>query len=72
MITINNHISFYIENMNHKNCTEGLTSALNNLNGVYNVILDMDSSHIAVEYDEERLDISTIKGTIEDVGYKVR
>ena len=68
----NQHIVFNVEDMNCDNCKEIIKSALNQLNGIYGVIIDLDTKHVAVEYDEERLDICTLKGTIEDVGYKVR
>jgi copper chaperone len=66
------HISLYIGDMTLGNCIQDIKSALKKLNGIYDVIVDISTRHVAVEYDEERLDIGTIKGTIEDVGFKVK
>ena len=68
----NQHIVFNVEDMTRENCKQIIKSALTQLNGVYEVIVDLGTKHVAVEYDEERLDVGTLKGTIEDVGYKVR
>jgi len=66
------HIVFNVENMNCESCRQKIQSSLSQLNGIYQVIVDLNTKHVAAEYDEERLDISTIKGTIEDLGYKVK
>jgi len=68
----NQHIVFNVEDMTCENGKKTIQSALNKLNGVCDVIVDVDTKHVAVEFDEERLDAYTLKGTIEDVGFKVR
>lgn len=68
----NQHIAFNVEGMSCDHCVKTIKSALTQLNGIYDVIVDLDTKHVAVEYDEERLDVGTLKGTIEDAGYKVR
>jgi copper chaperone CopZ len=42
------------------------------LNGVVEVIIDINAKRVAVEYDEERLSDETIKGTIDDAGFEVK
>jgi copper chaperone CopZ len=34
--------------------------------------VDLEGKRVVVEYDSERLDAETIKGTIEDAGYTVK
>ncbi len=68
----NQHIAFVVEGMACDHCAQSIKSALTQLNGVYEVIVDIQSKRIAVEFDQERMDIDTLKGTIEDAGYKVK
>jgi copper chaperone len=66
------HISFVVEGMSCDHCVQSIKTALSQLNGVYEVMVDIDSKRVAVEYDQERLDIDTLKGTIEDAGFRVK
>lgn len=42
------------------------------LNGVIEVIVDINTRRVVVEYDEERLSAEVIRGTIEDAGFEVK
>ncbi len=68
----NQHIAFNVDGMSCEHCVQTIKAAVVQLNGVYNVIVDLSTKRVAVEYDEERLDVDTLRGTIEDTGYKVR
>ncbi|MCX7773618.1 MAG: copper ion binding protein [Clostridia bacterium] len=68
----NQHIAFNVEDMSCEHCVKSIKAAVTQLNGVYEVIVDLKTKRVAVEYDDERLDADTLKGTIEDTGYKVR
>lgn len=46
--------------------------ALMSMNGVIEVMVDLDSKRVAVEFDAERIELDTLKGSIEDAGFKVR
>ncbi len=66
------NIAFNVEGMSCQHCAENIKNALTKLNGVYNVIVDLESKRVAIEYDDERLSADILKGTIEDIGYNVR
>lgn len=68
----NQHIAFNVEGMACDHCAQTIKAALTQLNGVYDVIVDVQSKRVAVEFDQERMDTETLKGTIEDAGYKVK
>lgn len=53
-------------------CTETLKHALTRINGVENVILDVDNKKISIEYDDEKINEQLIRETIEDEGYEVK
>ena len=68
----NEHVTFNVEGMSGTGCPDVIHAALIRLNGVENVIVDVDLKRVAVEFDAERVPIDTLKGTIEDAGFKVR
>lgn len=68
----NRHVALVVEGMSCEHCRNTIREALLRLNGVYDVIVDLTVKRVAVEYDDERLDIETIRGTIEDSGYTVK
>lgn len=69
---LNQHVAFNVDGMVCDGCAKSIKAALTRLNGVYDVIVDVEAKRVAVEYDSERLDIHTLKGTIEDAGYRVK
>lgn len=66
------HIGFIVEGMECEHCAQTIKSALTQLNGVYEVIVDLNSKRVAIEFDQERMDRDILKGTIEDTGFKVK
>jgi len=66
------HVTFTVEGITNENCAETIHDALIRLNGVENVIVDLGMKRVAVEFDAERMHRDTLRGTIEDEGYKVR
>ncbi|NLM74556.1 MAG: heavy-metal-associated domain-containing protein [Clostridiaceae bacterium] len=66
------NIAFNVEGVSCENCARNIKNQLTQLNGVYNVIVDIESKRVAIEYDDERLDADILKGTIEDMGYIVK
>jgi copper chaperone CopZ len=68
----NQNTAFCIENMNDESSAQNAKSLLMKLNGVYDVITDVNSKRIAIEYDGERLNEEILKGTLEDSGYIIK
>ncbi|NMA67055.1 MAG: heavy-metal-associated domain-containing protein [Clostridiaceae bacterium] len=66
------NIAFNVEGLSCDNCARNVKNALTKLNGVYNVIVDIESKRVAIEYDDERLESDILRGTIEDLGYIVK
>jgi len=51
---------------------ETLKNALIRINGVENVILNVENNKICIEYDDEKISEKLIRETIEDEGYEVK
>ncbi len=66
------HVAFILDSVPDETVVAAVTEALTRMNGVFEVFVDADSRRIAVEYDAERMDLAVLRGTIEDVGCRVR
>jgi len=67
-----NHVTLNVEGMTCNHCVASITKALMQLNGVENVIVNLEMKRVAIEFDAERMNVEILKGTVEDAGYKVR
>jgi len=61
-----------VEGMSCSHCENSVKKSVGALNGVENVIVDLKTKKVTVEYDFEKVSIKTIKDTIEDQGYEVQ
>lgn len=59
-----------IEGMSCQHCVRHVTEALQELNGVKNVEVNLDTGRALIETEGEVLD-SAIRSAIDDVGYEV-
>ena len=66
------HVAFALDSVPDETVVVAVTEALTRMNGVFEVFVDALSRRIAVEYDAERMDPEVLRGTIEDVGCRVR
>lgn len=66
------HVTFSVEGLLDETRMVAVREALIRLNGVVEVLVDGMMRRVAVEYDAERMEYATLKGTLEDAGYKVR
>lgn len=66
------NIIFTVSGMSCSHCENAIKKAVGELNGVDNVIVDIPSKKVSVEYDEAKVSIETIRLTIEDKGYDVK
>lgn len=57
--------------MSCSHCENSVKKAVGALNGVSNVLVSLKDKKVTIEYDPERINIKTIKETIEDQGYDV-
>jgi copper chaperone len=51
---------------------EIIKMALERINGVERVIINIENKKVFIEYDDEKIDEQIIKETIEDEGYTVK
>jgi copper chaperone len=65
------NISIAVEGLTADNC-EAIKKALEIINGVENIIINMDNKKIVIEYDDEKIDEQLIRETIEDEGYTIK
>ena len=68
----NEHVTFVVDDLGCEACALTVREALLRLNGVVSVMADAGMKRVAVEFDSDRLQTETLRGTIEDTGYKVR
>ncbi|HEY8499706.1 MAG TPA: cation transporter [Clostridia bacterium] len=65
------NISITVEGLTADNC-QAIKQALEIINGVENIIVNVDNKKIVIEYDDEKIDEQIIRETIEDEGYTIR
>jgi len=64
--------AFYVEGMINEDSAQLIKNSLTILNGVIDVIADINTRRVVVEYDDERLNAGIIREMIEDAGFKVK
>lgn len=67
-----NTVTLSVEGMSCNHCVNSIKNSVGTLNGVTKVEVDLEGKKVNVEYDSEKVEIATIKETIEDQGYDVR
>ena len=67
----NTHISITVDGMTDDSI-EKINKALERINGVEKVMVNLENKKVIIEYDEEKINERLIKETIEDEGFKVR
>jgi len=63
--------SITVDGMSHDS-VEIIKMALERINGVERVIINIENKKVFIEYDDEKIDEQIIKETIEDEGYTVK
>ena len=61
-----------VEGMSCSHCENSIKKAVGSLNGVGNVIVDLRSKKVTIEFDPEKVNVDIIKDTIEDQGYDIK
>ena len=65
------HQDIRVEGMTCGHCVETVTQAVNSLEGVSRVDVDLDKKQVAVDFDENRTDLEAISSKITAVGFEV-
>ncbi len=61
----------HVEGMTCDHCVETVTQAVNSLNGIRQVSVDLDKKQVSVDFDESRTDPDIISSKIIEVGFEV-
>lgn len=62
---------FNVEGMSCRHCVNAITKALNALEGVAGVSVDLKAKTVTVDFDESKVSAGAIKSQIEEQGYDV-
>ena len=60
-----------VEGMSCSHCVNAVTKAVESLDGVSEVQLNLESKTASVDYDSNKITLDAIKAAIEDEGYDV-
>ena len=60
-----------VEGMTCEHCVETVTKAVNSLDGISQVSVDLDKKKVTVDFDDSRTDMDAISSKIIEVGFEV-
>ena len=64
-------VEFTVSGITCTNCTQAIERAFDAVEGINHVTVSLSTNIARVEYDSSRIDIDTLRETIEDIGYDV-
>ncbi len=65
------HKNINVEGMTCEHCVETVTKAVNSIDGISQVSVDLDKKQVTVDFDESRTDMDAISSKIIEVGFEV-
>ena len=65
------HEDIQVEGMTCGHCVETVTQAVNSLEGINQVSVDLDQKLVRVDFDESRTNLDTVASKITEVGFEV-
>jgi copper chaperone len=60
-----------VDGMSCHHCVNAVTKAVEGLEGVSNVLVDLDAKTVSLEYESDKVTLDSVKEVIEDEGYDV-
>jgi len=57
--------------MSCDHCVQTITKALEGINGISKVQVDLEKKQVTVDFEENQTDLKTISAKINEVGYEV-
>jgi len=66
-----NQITLQVQGMTCGHCVKSVENSVGGMNGVERVLVELTNGTVAVEYNENEVNVQNIKDTIEDQGYTV-
>jgi len=67
-----NQVTLQVEGMTCGHCVKSVENSVGGMNGVDRVLVELNDGTVAVEYNENEVNVQEIKDTIEDQGYTVQ
>ena len=64
-------ITLQVQGMTCGHCVKSVENSVGGMNGVERVLVELTNGTVAVEYNENEVNVQNIKDTIEDQGYTV-
>ena len=61
----------HVEGMTCGHCVETVTQAVNVLDGVNQVLVDLESKQVSVDFDDNRTNIEAVTSKIVEAGFEV-
>ncbi|MFT8889282.1 MAG: copper ion binding protein [Ethanoligenens sp.] len=58
-----------VNGMSCKHCVKAVSEAVKDLDGVKKVKVDLEDKRATVEYDDQKVNLETIKAAITEAGY---
>ena len=65
------HKDIQVEGMTCGHCVETVTQAVNSLDGISQVSVDLDKKQVSVDFDDSRTNPDAISSKITEVGFEV-
>jgi copper ion binding protein len=65
------HKDIQVEGITCGHCVETVTQAVNSLDGISQVSVDLDYKQVSVDFDESRTNPDAISSKITEVGFEV-
>jgi len=66
------HQVLQVEGMTCGHCVETVTQAVQSLQGIQKVTVDLEQNQVTLDYDEQKISLESISGKITGVGFEVK
>ena len=66
------HQVIQVDGMTCGHCVETVTQAVQSLQGIQKVTVDLDKKQVALDYDEQKIGLASISAKITEVGFEVK
>lgn len=63
--------SYHVTGMGCEACVKRVNQAVGALDGVQQVLVDLNTETLAVEYDESKIGFETLRNAVEEAGYGI-
>ncbi|QPJ66837.1 MAG: heavy-metal-associated domain-containing protein [Candidatus Nitrohelix vancouverensis] len=61
-----------VDGMTCGHCVETVTKALSKLSGVHNVQVSLEQGNVSFDFEEDKVEMETVRSAITEVGFEVK